>query len=205
MTPSAPALLGVDQGLSVSRYRAATTAGGRGNRAHAASSTQISSSSASHRNARPPTRSCTVASSAGEALASRGYLLVGKLTILWSTSSSQTRRPSIQHRTAAAAGDVASVSMHSNVRQGQLFPVLRHEPFDVPQLRRPESEVGRQGHRIKPKLRFGVVACHMNMRWLLAFPAVEMEPVGPDPHDRRHVAILPAVLRLSNGETAFHS
>ena len=111
------------QRLRSASDRAGAAAEGLGNRPHTASSTQMSSSSASHRSARPPTRSRTAARSAGEAPASSGYLLAGKLRILWSASSSQTRRPSIQHRKAAADDNVASVSMDSNVRQGQLFAI----------------------------------------------------------------------------------
>ena len=88
---------------------------GRGNRPCTASSTQMSSSRFSQRNARQPTRRRTCDNSSGVALASNGYFAAGKLTRRCSASSSQMRRPSIQQR-SAVAGDARSQSIETNTR-----------------------------------------------------------------------------------------
>lgn len=77
--------------------------GCRGKRPQAASSTQMSSSNSSQRNARPFSRSKTFSRRFCGTDASSGYLVAGKLTTRSSASSRHTRRPSIQQRVAAVS------------------------------------------------------------------------------------------------------
>ena len=169
----------------------------RGKRPCTASSTQISSSSSSQRRARPCNRSSTFSSWACGALASRGYFVAGKLTIRWSKRSKQIRRPSIQHRRAAAAF-ARSVSMVANIRLDQGMAMLFHEPLDISQLGPAEAKVGRERDRLEPILGLEVVARDVDVRWLDSFPAVEVKSIRPNTHHRRHDPIVPFVRHVSN-------
>jgi hypothetical protein len=173
----------------------------RGKRPRKASSTQMSSSSCSHRNARPCSRSWTLSSSGWGAFASSGYFVAGKLTNLWSASSSQMRRPSIQHRKARADDD-ASLSMDLNISIDQLLAMLLDEPFNFAQVRRPVAIIGSQRYGSELELGLAILTRDMDMRWLVAFPAIKMEPIRTDAHDRWHGVILGNAYEVSTPEVA---
>lgn len=165
-----------------------TVEGARGNRPWTASSTQMSSSSSSHRNANPCKRSWTCSRSGCAAFASRGYLAAGKLTRRLSSSSNQMRRSSTQQR-RARTGAGASWSMKSNigVRQGLTMPL--HQTPDGVQLGRAEAIIRRQrNRRLQPELSFFVFSLDMNVRRLPSFLAVEVESVRSLAQYRGHIA-----------------
>src|SRR5687767_2286066 len=145
----------------------------------------MSSSSDSQRNARPWSRSVTLARSSGEARASKGNLSAGKLSMRWSDSSNQTRRPSIQHRTAIAL-DCALSSMKTKVGGGQGLAIFLYVSANLVKFRRPEAMVGCDRYRLQPELRLDIIAGYVNVRWLIVFPAVEMKPVRADAEHGGH-------------------
>lgn len=114
---------------------------GRGKRPQTASSTQMSSSSSSQRKARPWRRSWTFSSRSCGALASRGYLVAGKLTHRPSVSSRQIRRASTQHRPAAVSV-VGSTTMHLNISFQEFLAMFVHEFFNADQFGLGKSAIG---------------------------------------------------------------
>ena len=168
----------------------------RGNRPCTTSSTQISSSSSSQRSARPCKRSCACSSRPCGALARSGYFVAGKLSNLSSSNSSQTRRPSTQQRRAWAGG-AALLSMNSNISIQQLLAMFLHQPPNIPQFGRAVSVIDCQCDRAQPELGFHLFPRDVDMGRLASLPAVEMEPIRPDPQYRRHGRILSPSLKLS--------
>ena len=66
--------------------------------------------------------------------------------------------------------------------------MLLHVPADLVQFRRTETEVGGERNRLKPEFRFELIARNVDMRRLVVFPAVEMEPVRSDTEHGGHGA-----------------
>ena len=64
------------------------------------------------------------------------------------------------------------------------------ETLDVAEFRRAEADVRRERNRPEPKFGLALVALDVNVRWLAAFPAVEVEPIRADAENRGHETIV---------------
>jgi hypothetical protein len=64
--------------------------------------------------------------------------------------------------------------------------MLNHQFLKPSQLLRREAEVPRQGNRLQPELGRQIVSIDMDMRRLIWFMAIEVQPVRAASQDGRH-------------------
>jgi hypothetical protein len=122
------------------------------------------------------------------AAASRGNFDAGKQIVRSSASSTQTRRSSVQQRTACGASISSStVAMKLKITFDQEIAILLNQPPNVVHLGRRESIIESKGNRPQPKLHFEVSARNVNVRWFVRFTTIEMKPVWTDPQDCGHL------------------
>ena len=162
-----------------------------GNRPANTSPIQISSSSASQRNALPPTRKPTWLSNSGDAAASRGNFEAGKPIVRSSASSTQTRRSSIQHRTACGTSiSTSAAAMESTVSVDQEIAILLNQPPNTVHLVWRKAVVEGNRDWTQPKFHFEIAARDMNVRRLIRLAAIEVETLRPDSKDGGHYTIV---------------
>jgi len=65
--------------------------------------------------------------------------------------------------------------------------ILENQPLDCAELTRSESEIAREGHRLKPELGRRFVSVNMDVSWFTQIMTDEVYSVGSAEQNRRHL------------------
>jgi hypothetical protein len=105
-------------------------------------------------------------------------------------SDSSTESVSSVTSTAIAVGAGVLSAEEGIPAIQKVFQILLYKSVDATKLASREGATELETDRREPKLRFGIISLHMNMRGFISITGVEEEAVRTAAQNRRHLPML---------------